>query len=62
MRKFLISLVLVAVSGCYTIPVANPGPVSNRIVLRRGESVSKTVWIEYKNPRKNVISFDTGEE
>jgi archaellum component FlaG (FlaF/FlaG flagellin family) len=62
MRKFLISLVLVAVSGCYTIPVANPGPVANRIVLNRGESATKTVQVEYRNPRKNVISFETGEE
>ena len=59
MTKFVLSLVLVAVSGCWTIPVANPGPVSNRIVLRRGESVTKTVQIEYRNPRRNVISFDT---
>jgi hypothetical protein len=61
MRKFLISLVLVAVSGCWTVPVANPGPVA-KISIGRNESVSKTFSVEYTNRRKNVISFETDED
>lgn len=59
MKTHTLIFSLVAVSGCWTVPAANPDPTPNKVVLRRGQTVTKTVQIEYRNPRRNVISFDT---
>ena len=58
MTKFVLSLVLVAVSGCWTVPVANPDPTPNKVVLRRGQTVTKVFTVPFNNPRRNVILFE----
>jgi len=49
---------LVAVSGCWTVPAANPDPTPNKVVLRRGQTVTKVFTVPFDNPRRNVILFE----